>query len=312
MAAVNEPVELDPAAVVEAARTYIDEITQPDEQAVAVEEIDRFVGGQQSIALQGPLPTVEITREELAERAASAPETPVTLVHRREQVEFKSPVKIVMDAGGDLEQAVTVLTIDDEVREMTVGDIVEEYTGDTETRLRVVTVATELEVRPIGEVAADPTIADDTLLTVILEPYSLQTATVAELFGPDKPQAEDAVFYIKTVEDDDKQGIWGIIQRALVDNFARGIALQVGEDVDVYQVAIPELADEITPANASSFLGKVIHGKSSASYVYNFANGRMGENPDIVHPGQEILIIRFTSSELVEIYRYFADALRAG
>jgi hypothetical protein len=31
----------------------------------------------------------------------------------------------------------------------------------------------------------------------------------------------------------------------------------------------------------------------------------MGQNPDMIRPGQELLIVRFTPEELVAIYKHF-------
>ena len=49
----------------------------------------------------------------------------------------------------------------------------------------------------------------------------------------------------------------------------------------------------------------MISDKTSKSYVYNYENGKMGRNPDLIYPGQEIVIISFTPEELAEIYQHF-------
>jgi len=123
----------------------------------------------------------------------------------------------------------------------------------------------------------------------------------------DKSIDKDSVFYIRTVKDSDSQGIWGIIQHGLIDNFARGIAIRRGENINTYQVDIPADADEIQQDRTSSYLGKVLDGKVKEYWVYNYALGRMGRNPSLIHPGQEIIIIHFSTDELVDIYKHFVQ-----
>ena len=70
---------------------------------------------------------------------------------------------------------------------------------------------------------------------------------------------------------------------------------------------IPWTADEMVSPTESSFLGRMIHAKTSESYVYNFRRKRMGEDPDRVQPGQEIVIVKFAPAELIEIYKEFVQ-----
>ena len=46
----------------------------------------------------------------------------------------------------------------------------------------------------------------------------------------------DAIFYLRTVKNGDEQGIWGIVHGGLISNFARGVAIRRGEEVNTYQV----------------------------------------------------------------------------
>ncbi|MCK5364909.1 MAG: hypothetical protein KAR22_18155, partial [Gammaproteobacteria bacterium] len=103
----------------------------------------------------------------------------------------------------------------------------------------------------------------------------------------------------------DDQGIWGIIHDGIMSNFAQGMAIRRGKEVNTYKVDIPRDADELLQNQSSSFLGKLIHRKAAESYVYNFKKNRMGQNPDQVSPGQEIVIINFEPEELIGIYKHF-------
>jgi hypothetical protein len=51
----------------------------------------------------------------------------------------------------------------------------------------------------------------------------------------------------------------------------------------------------------------MIYDKTMRSYVYNFKQNRMGQNPDFVAPGQEIVIINFEPDELIRIYKHFTS-----
>ena len=88
-------------------------------------------------------------------------------------------------------------------------------------------------------------------------------------------------------------------------NFAQGMAIRRGKQVNTYKIDIPRDADELLPDQSSSFLGRLIHRKVAESHVYNFKKNRMGRNPDLITPGQEIVIINFEPEELIAIYKHF-------
>lgn len=131
--------------------------------------------------------------------------------------------------------------------------------------------------------------------------------TIADILKSQTEVRPDAVYYVHTVRDGDSQGIWGIVQEGVLGNFAQGVAVRRGGTLNTYRVDIPPGADELEPDNSSSFLGRLIYEKSRESYVYNFKTGRIGQNPDLITPGQELVIVSFTPEELIEIYKHFAD-----
>ena len=112
---------------------------------------------------------------------------------------------------------------------------------------------------------------------------------------------------MRTVQSGDGQGIWGIVHHGIIDNFARGVAIRRGEAVNTYRVDIPPDADEVRNDRTSSFLGRLIFDKARESHVYNYRLNRMGQNPDTIFPGQELVIIQFRPQELVSIYRHFVE-----
>lgn len=121
------------------------------------------------------------------------------------------------------------------------------------------------------------------------------------------PPPEDSLFYAHSVEPDDDRGIWGIVHDGIVVTLADGIRL-TGDDHDIehYQIEIPPGEDQRREDGSSSYLGRVIHEKTRATYVYNYHLGTMGRNPDVIQPGQELVVVGFTREELVDIHDHFA------
>ena len=115
--------------------------------------------------------------------------------------------------------------------------------------------------------------------------------------------AADTLFYIHGVSDADKQGLWGIIQSGLIDTFARGIQLENRQ----ISTNIPKIADERMANSTSSFLGSILDEKVKDTYVYNYAKGVLGHNPNLINPGQELIIVSFTQDELINIYNHFSN-----
>lgn len=113
------------------------------------------------------------------------------------------------------------------------------------------------------------------------------------------------IFYIHAVNPHDKQGIWGILQHGLTDTFAKGITLS---DKDILiKATIPEAADETLANKKSSFLGKLLHDKVATTHIYNFQQGLLGQNPNLITPGQQLIIVTFTEDELLTIYHHYAQ-----
>ncbi len=112
------------------------------------------------------------------------------------------------------------------------------------------------------------------------------------------------VFYIHSVDSFDRQGLWGIMQEGLTDTFARGIKLS--SDSRTLSATIPSDADERLEDSTSSFLGHILDQKVKDSLIYNYDQGLLGQDPNMIQPGQQLLIIRFSEDELIRIYNYFA------
>ncbi len=295
-----------PQSLDQEAETYISKLTEPNADPVAVEKADHFISKDQVLSLLPEGISEEITRENLASDPSLSPNTPITVVKKAEQIEITTPEKVIAEAEGDLDRKVKILEGGD-VRESTARELLEQYRQDPDAEIAIVKDVEYFIITTPKELLEDPTVVAGETLTIIRKPYRLEAATIADLLREQQALSPDSVFYVRTVRPSDSQGIWGIVHDGLIENFARGMAIRRGEEINTYQVEIPRDADERLADQSSSFLGKMIHRKTIDSYVYNFKQNRMGRNPDRVMPGQEIVIINFHSDELIDIYKHFAS-----
>ena len=133
--------------------------------------------------------------------------------------------------------------------------------------------------------------------------------TLNELLNTPENSGEDQVYFIHAVTHDDTQGLWGIVQTGLTQRFAQGI--QLSSQNSVIQTHIPKTADERLADNSSSFLGHVLNNKVADIFVYNYKEGRLGDDPNLIVPGQQLVIVRFAEKELVEVYNNFVASNQA-
>ena len=132
------------------------------------------------------------------------------------------------------------------------------------------------------------------------------TITIGELLEGFIEIDENDVFYVHSVTADDRQGLWGIIQQGITENFARGISIPNGDGANVYQVEVPRHADEVLEDRSSSPLGLLIYRKSRHTIFYNRELGRLTQDPDVtIYPGNELIIVGFEPEEIITLYNHF-------
>lgn len=290
-------------AVQQQAERFVSTLTEPASEPLKVEQADHFVTGEQMLALV-PLGAVEQTTSRLMrEDPTLSPNTPITLVREAEQVERITPERLIARSSGDLDMPIKVLERE-QVRDTTVREVLEQARRSPDKPIDLVTRSEYYEQTTPAELAARGTVQDDEPIRIIRTHRGLETSSVGDLIRAEGV-GSDSMFYVRTVRPEDRQGIWGIVQSGIIDNFARGMAIRRDKDINVYKVDIPTDADERRSDETSSFLGKLIHDKTRASHVYNFTLNRMGRNPDRIYPGQEIVIIDFRPEELIDIYKHF-------
>ncbi|MFC6669140.1 hypothetical protein [Marinobacterium aestuariivivens] len=142
---------------------------------------------------------------------------------------------------------------------------------------------------------------------------AIQRGTLPQLAGQitlqellDNPErASGKIFYIHAVNEGDKEGLWGILNNGLINSFAEGLDLpRIGGRI---QVEIPADADQRRQDRSSSYLGRILDDKVRETYIYNYRQGLLGQNPDLIQPGQQLVVVSFSEDELVQIYNHFVS-----
>lgn len=303
----RSPDEVTHSDLREEAERYIEEITERKDKPLEVDRADDFIRADEPITL---MPKKEFQERTLSElRRELDPGSALTILRQQEQVELSTPKELLAEHGGNLDTKVKFLE-GGQIREITVGAIAEQRSPDAS--ISIIRSVEHLEVTTVQELIDNDTIVDSTPLKVISEPYRLQSTTVGELLMGEQAVSDEYVFYVRNVAEEDTRGLWGIVHNGLVKNFASGIAIRRGEEIRNYQIEIPPGADARLEDLSSSYLGKMIDRKTRESYVYNYQKGSMGRNPDLILPGQEIVIVGFKPEELVEIYEHFVTRSGAG
>ena len=278
------------------------ELTQP----VDVKRADHFVSAE-TVLLRKDERIIPTTPRALLEDLALDPTSEIKVVVEEERTVITTPRELWENRTIYPDTPIYVLGEDGQVRETTPGELMADQSITPDTPIKVlekrdrVIVTTPEELQTIVS-------SPDTPIGVIVEKPG-DTLTVAQLLAEDEDLTGDT-FFVHTVTHDDVQGIWGIIQHGLMDQFLQGVPVPKPGDPSERQVLllkIPQDADEPRPNGCSSYFGSILNKKTKESYVYNYRNGRMGRNPDYISPGQELVISRFTREELVDIYKHFAQ-----
>ncbi len=228
----------------------------------------------------------------LVEEEKTVITTPRELLSNR-TIHPDTPIRILKEGGIVMETTPRELMADPSITPDTPIKIIE--------KVEKVTVTTPEELQKLA-------LGPKTPIKVIVEKPG-ETLTLSQLLRGKSGLGEDT-FYIHAVTREDVQGIWGILQNGLLDQFLKGVPVDIEVGVPerkVLTLKIPEDADEPREGGYSSYLGRFLVRKTKESYVYNFRNGRMGKNPDYIFPGQELVISRFSKEELVEIYKHFSQ-----
>ena len=277
------------------------ELTEP----VDVKRADHFVSAETLLLKKDQL-IIPTTPRALLEDLSLDPKSEIKIVVEEERTVITTPRKLSENRTIYPDTPIYVVDEDGQVRETTPRQLMADESITADTPIKVIEKRDRVIVTtPEGLQTIMPSL-DEPIKVVIEKPGD--TLTVSQLLAEQGDLTGDT-FFIHTVTHDDVQGIWGIIQHGLMDQFLRGIPVSKPGDPsgkEVLLLKIPQDADEPRPNGYSSYFGNILDEKTKESYVYNYRNGRMGMNPDYISPGQELVISRFTKQELIDIYKHFA------
>lgn len=283
------------------ANAFVDNLAAEQEKVITINENeDQFVRADSIIAL----PRLEervTTLEELMADDSLEDDTPLTLNYTEEsrqqttineiakrEEDHIAPVTVVTESGEEITAPLTELLKRDDV-------------DATVTEIRRVDKQRQITA---GELA-DYGIDKDQEMHVTIN-RGVQELAIKDILGDDMV-SDNSLLYLHRVTEADRQGLWGIIQTGLIDKFRRGMHIDGLGRQSTVSVTIPADADEPLPDGFSSFLGSILNGKTTTSYVFNFKTHSMGRDPNLIYPGQQLILITFTADELREIYLYFAE-----
>ncbi len=265
----------------------------------------------QSITLDTPIRVfmkeaelVMTTPRELLEDQSMTPDTPIRVLREEQEVVVITPQELLEDQSIMLDTPIQVLKEERKVVVTTPEELLRGQRITLDTPIKILLKEEEMVVASLDQLLSDKSISLETPIKIVIEGPEEKIA-VSKLFEEGK-DLSDLTLYVHTVTRGDTQGIWGIIQHGLMDQFRRGIPVHGDQKPPpILTLDIPTDADEPREDGYSSFLGRVLDQKTRDSYVYNYRTGRMGRNPDRISPGQELIITEFSQDELVEIYKHF-------
>jgi hypothetical protein len=282
--------------------------TQNKEIAVTIlEDHDEFVRHDGKILLP-KLEQRNTTVEELLSDESIAGDAPLTLQYLEEK-QTETNLNTLASQREDHTAPITIMTESGEVITAPLADLLAHNKvapEQTVTLVETITHTAQTTSAALAELNIDQT--QQIVATINRGTQELSVKEIIQ--SGDIP--DNALFYLHRVTDEDTQGLWGIVQAGLIDKFRQGIQLDgIMRNKDLIQVTIPADADEPLPSGLSSFLGKLLNNKVESSYVYNFSTDSMGRNPNVIHPGQQLILIHFTNNELSNVYQFFSDKRNA-
>lgn len=292
------------------AEAFVEALAEPQTQSaiVVTEGDDRFVRHDSTISLP-KLENRNTTINQLLADKDLAADTEITLQY----IDTEKVPTTLNDLANTIEDHTAAITISTEDGSQITAPLADLLNNNEIDKTAAISYIKETEMSKqltVAELAQSGIALDLPLLATIK--HGSQEISVKDIVKSDA-LADSALFYLHRVTQRDQQGLWGIIQAGLIDKFREGLHLEgISQNKDLVQVTIPSDADEKLASGLSSFLGKVLNNKVTSSYIYNFSTQVMGRNPDIIHPGQQLILIHFSSDELKQVYHFFSDKRNQG
>lgn len=324
---VNPPIELiepqQPVTVIEQVQTlspdqlnqqeanaFIDGLADKKQQAITINENqDRFVRHDNTILLPNLEHRVTSIEDLLADPNLSA-DMPITLQYTTKE-HVATTLSQLSDDHEDHTALITIIDNNDQKQTKPLFEFLSDENADLTAPISVlVEQKHNLEIK-VGDLA-NVTDIDNQQSIIATINHGVQELAIKDIID-NGTMPDNALFYLHRVTEADQQGLWGIIQTGLIDKFREGVHIEgIKFNKDRVQAVIPADADEKLPSGLSSFLGKILNNKVTSSYIYNFSTHAMSHDPNRIYPGQQLILIHFTSPELTDIYQFFSDKRNQG
>jgi hypothetical protein len=275
---------------------------------IDMERADHFVDAK-TILSKRDRRIITTTPKTLLEDLSIGAKSEIKVLIEEEKTSITTPRELMENQTIHPDAPIRVLKEGGEVIETTPRKLMADSSLTPDTPIKIIEKVERVAVTTPEELQKTAPSLDTPIKVIVEKPG--EAVTIAQLLPEERGLGKDT-FYVHAVTREDVQGIWGIIQRGLIDQFLKGIPVPAEEEITrerVLKLRIPNNADEPREGGYSSFLGRVLDEKTRESYVYNYSSGRMGKNPDYISPGQELVISRFSKEELVEIYKHFSKKL---
>lgn len=286
------------------ATVFVEALAQSQNAPIAViEDEDRFARYSDHLIL----PDLEhraTTIQQLIDDKTLADDIPITLNYTTESHNPTSLAELSRSSE-DYTASITIMTADDKRLTSSLAELVNQAGVDLNAPISLITQKKHTRLTTAGKLASEVDLAPSQTVVATINHGEHQVA-ISDIIQDDSFDS-NAIFYLHRVTDRDIQGLWGIIQAGLIEKFREGLHIKgISSNQNFVQATIPPDADEKIDSGLSSFLGIILDQKVSTSYIYNFSTKKMGRDPNVIHPGQQLTLIHFTADELKEIYQYFS------
>lgn len=279
-----------------------------DSATTVTEGNDQFIRHDGTISLPN-LETRNTTIKQLLADPDLSADTKVTINYVTKE-DIKTSLAELATTIEDHTAVITVISSDGTTVSAPLAELLNQANVDKSADISYIK-ETPISMRlTIGELAESGIDLEQNLIAIIN--HGTHEIIVKEIVQSDD-LADSALFYLHRVSEGDQQGLWGIVQAGLIAKFREGLHLEgVSPNKDLLHVTIPADADEQLTSGLSSFLGKLLNTKVTSSYIYNFSTETMGRDPNVIHPGQQLVLIHFSAEELKQVYQFFSDKRNQG
>ncbi|RKZ84065.1 MAG: hypothetical protein DRQ39_08750 [Gammaproteobacteria bacterium] len=292
------------------ANAFIETLAKSQDESITINENDDQFVRHDSVII---LPSLEhrITSiDELLADPNLTEDTPLTL-HYTTNIEQQTTLAELSDQYEDQTIVLTIIDQNGQTHTKPLFELLNQSNIDLTAPITLLTQHKHSLQTTLSELSNIKDIDHKESVVATIN-HGIQKLSVKEIIqSGDMP--DNALFYLHRVTDNDLQGLWGIIQTGLIEKFRQGVHIEgVTPNKDMVRAVIPANADEKLTSGFSSFLGKILTQKVNSSYIYNFSTHTMNRDPNLIYPGQQLIMIHFAPEELKKIYQFFSDKRNQG